>query len=63
MGHRGLWADGWKITTYHEQGVSIDDDEWALYHLDDDFSECHDLSRVLHQYFQQPQRLLLHSNP
>ena len=20
MGHRGLWADGWKATTYHEQG-------------------------------------------
>jgi hypothetical protein len=44
MGHRGLWADGWKITTYHEQGRPIDDDEWALYHLDDDFSECHDLT-------------------
>jgi arylsulfatase len=44
MGHRGLWADGWKITTYHEQGQPIDDDEWALYHLDDDFSECHDVS-------------------
>ena len=44
MGHRGLWADGWKITTYHEQGQPIDDDEWALFHLDDDFSECHDVS-------------------
>ena len=44
MGHRGLWADGWKVTTYHEQGQPIDDDEWSLYHLDADFSECHDLS-------------------
>jgi arylsulfatase A-like enzyme len=44
MGHRGLWADGWKITTYHQQGQPIDDDEWALYHLDDDFSECRDVS-------------------
>jgi arylsulfatase len=44
MGHRGLWADGWKVTTYHEQGHPIDDDEWALYHLDADFSECHDVS-------------------
>ncbi|HZQ88110.1 MAG TPA: arylsulfatase, partial [Acidimicrobiales bacterium] len=34
MGHRGLWADGWKITTYHEQG----------HPFDDDFSECHDLA-------------------
>jgi arylsulfatase len=44
MGHRGLWADGWKVTTYHEQGQPFDDDEWALFHLDADFSECHDRS-------------------
>ena len=44
MGHRGLWADGWKISTYHEQGRPIDDDEWALFDLDTDFSECHDLA-------------------
>jgi arylsulfatase A-like enzyme len=45
MGHRGLWADGWKITTYHRPGQPFDDDEWALYHLDEDFSECRDLSQ------------------
>jgi arylsulfatase len=44
MGHRGLWADGWKITTYHNQGDPFDDDEWALFNLDEDFSECHDLA-------------------
>jgi len=44
MGHRGLWSDGWKISTYHEQGKPIDDDEWGLYHLESDFSECHDLA-------------------
>jgi len=44
MGHRGLWADGWKITTYHEQGKPFDDDEWGLFHLDEDFSECHDVA-------------------
>ena len=44
MGHRGLWQNGWKITTYHEQGHPFDDDEWALFHLDADFSECHDRS-------------------
>lgn len=49
MGHRGLWAGGWKITTYHEQGQPFDDDEWALFHLDDDFSECRDLSAVYPQ--------------
>jgi arylsulfatase len=44
MGHRGLWLNGWKISTYHEQGQPFDDDEWALFHLDADFSECHDRS-------------------
>jgi len=43
MGHRGLWADGWKITTYHEAGHPFDDDEWGLFHLDEDFSETRDL--------------------
>jgi arylsulfatase A-like enzyme len=44
MGHRGLWADGWKAVTYHEQGAPFDDDEWALFDLRRDFSECHDLA-------------------
>jgi arylsulfatase len=51
MGHRGLWADGWKITAYHQAGQPFEDDEWGLYHLDADFSECVDLSA------EQPQRL------
>jgi arylsulfatase A-like enzyme len=44
MGHRGIWADGWKATTYHEAGKPYEDDRWELFHLDDDFSECHDLA-------------------
>jgi arylsulfatase A-like enzyme len=44
MGHRGIWADGWKAVTYHEPGRPFDDDEWGLYHLDTDFSECRDLA-------------------
>ncbi len=44
MGHRGIWSDGWKATTYHEQGQPFDDDEWGLFHLDEDFSECHDVA-------------------
>ena len=51
MGHRGIWADGWKAVTYHEQGHAFDDDEWALYDLSTDFSECHDLAA------EQPERL------
>jgi arylsulfatase len=51
MGHRGLWADGWKISTYHEQGAPFDDDEWGLFHLDEDFSEMRDLAT------EEPERL------
>ncbi len=47
IGHRGLWKDGWKAVTYHLKGVPFDKDEWALYNLDDDFSESHDLSKEL----------------
>ena len=44
FGHRGLWDYGWKITTYHQPGQPFDDDEWGLFHVDEDFSECHDLA-------------------
>ena len=44
MGHRGIWVDGWKATTYHQPGHAYDDDEWELFHLDEDFSECHDVA-------------------
>jgi arylsulfatase len=46
MGHRGMWVDGWKATTYHEPGHPFDDDEWGLFHLDEDFSETHDLAET-----------------
>src|SRR3546814_11186121 len=44
MGHRGIRADGWKATTYHEPGHPYDDDHWGLFHLDEDFGECNDLA-------------------
>ncbi len=44
FGHRGIWADGWKAVTYHQPGTGLDADVWELYHLDEDFSECHDLA-------------------
>jgi arylsulfatase len=50
-GDRAIWLRGWKAVTHHKAGVDFADDHWALYHLDRDFSECHDLSRS------QPDRL------
>ena len=44
MGHRAIYADGWKAVTRHTPGVPFDDDEWELYHYEVDRSECHDLA-------------------
>jgi arylsulfatase len=51
MGHRGIYADGWKAVTRHDFGSSFDDDRWELYHLATDRSECRDLAA------EQPDRL------
>jgi arylsulfatase A-like enzyme len=57
LGHRAIWADGWKAVATHwsarmlqfvpETSHDLDDgdfdaDRWELYNLDDDFSECED---------------------
>lgn len=44
MGHRAIYADGWKAVTRHIAGVPFDDDTWELYHVAEDRSECHDLA-------------------
>jgi arylsulfatase len=51
FGHRGLWKDGWKAVAYHPPGTPFDDDQWELYHLDEDFSETLDLAAA------QPEKL------
>jgi arylsulfatase len=60
LGHRAIWADGWKAVATHwstrmlqfvpETGNELHDgdfdaDHWELYHLDEDFSECEDLAQ------------------
>jgi arylsulfatase A-like enzyme len=44
LGHRGIWADGWKAVTHHDPGKPFDDDRWELYRLSEDFSEYEDLA-------------------
>ena len=51
MGHRGMYVDGWKAVTRHEEGTPFEDDVWELYDLTADPSECHDLAA------EQPERL------
>ncbi len=47
MGHRALYADGWKAVTRHQSGTPFDDDLWELYHLAEDRSECNDLASAM----------------
>ncbi len=44
MGHRALYLDGWKAVTRHAPGVPFDQDNWELYHLTEDRSECRNLA-------------------
>jgi arylsulfatase A-like enzyme len=47
MGHRAIYADGWKAVTRHQPGVPFDDDTWELYHVAEDRSECNDLAATI----------------
>lgn len=65
VGHRAIWHDGWKAVTFHrtrdaarayglpapQRDLDFADDDWELYHLDEDFSETHNLAQ------QQPEKL------
>ena len=44
VGNRAVWKDGWKAVAFHPSGTDFADDRWELYHIDSDFSECHDLA-------------------
>ena len=47
FGHRGIVHQGWKAVAFHPPGTAFDNDRWELYHLDEDFSELHDLAEEL----------------
>ena len=48
LGTRAIWRDGWKADALHAGAPSawrhFGEDKWALYHVDEDRSECHDLA-------------------
>jgi arylsulfatase len=43
-GDRAIWATGWKAVTVHQLGDRFEDDQWALYRAEQDFSEAIDLA-------------------
>lgn len=44
VGNRGIYHKGWKAVAAHKPDTSFDEDEWELYHVDEDYSEIHDLA-------------------
>ncbi len=44
VGHRAIWKDGWKAVAFHQRGTDFSTDRWELYHVEEDFSEAHDLA-------------------
>ena len=57
QGNRAIWADGWKAVSKHEHDPlhsfedGLEEGNWELFHLDEDFSECRDLAAT------EPERL------
>ena len=54
LGTRGMWEKGWKAVAVHgpTSGIgNFDQDQWELYHLDEDRAEAHDLAA------EQPEKL------
>ncbi|WP_165423508.1 arylsulfatase [Ktedonosporobacter rubrisoli] len=46
LGNRGIWQAGWKAVCYHQPDTPYEEDEWELYHVEEDFSESRDLATV-----------------
>ena len=43
-GHRAIYHDGWKAFTSHKKGEPFENDQWFLYHVEEDFSETNNLA-------------------
>ncbi len=51
LGSRALVSGEWKAVCKHAPGADFETEPWELYHLTDDWSECHDLAE------QEPEKL------
>jgi arylsulfatase len=47
MGHRAIYTEGWKAVTRHQPGTPFEEDDWELYHLAEDRSECRNLAAAM----------------
>ena len=40
LGSRAIWADGWTAVAWHKKDTSWEDDDWELYHTDQDLTQA-----------------------
>jgi len=45
IGNRAIWNDGWKAVAAHVKGEKYENDQWELYHLEQDYAENQNLAR------------------
>ena len=48
LGTRGIWENGWKASAIHAPLAGkgyFDEDQWELYHVDEDRAEARDLAK------------------
>lgn len=43
-GNRAIYKDGWKAVVNHALNDSYEEDVWELYHVDEDYSEIHNVA-------------------
>ncbi|MEA2000695.1 MAG: arylsulfatase [Actinomycetota bacterium] len=63
LGSRGIWHKGWKANTVHPTIANwgnFNEDQWVLYHVDEDRSEVHDLSAQHPEKLEQLKTLWYH---
>lgn len=44
LGNKGIYKNGWKAVTNHTFNDSFDEDEWELYHVEEDYSERYNVA-------------------
>ena len=44
LGSRAIWSEGWSAVAWHKKDTPWEEDNWELYHTDEDFSQAQDLA-------------------
>lgn len=62
LGNRAIYKDGWKAIVNHSRNASggrFEDDVWELYHVSQDYSECHNVAEQYPEKVKELERLWL----